>query len=245
MQQNNRDKDSIQNTILHWPSDYSNNLKINNIWKVLPGFLTWTIWKERNKRIFQNDQRNLEFSQLTLTENVHQLILEKCSAVPDSQLSARDQYILQIFKLDNGHNISTASSQQEPRTGPFGWHRPPVGFLKLNFDGASRGNPGLVGIGGVIRNHKGEIPYIYSRALGEVIEGDSEVAITAARKIYRGTPASRVTKHWRLAQETNNIAKMLEEMKGLTFQAIRCKGNTVADHLTNFGIEHPNARWDS
>lgn len=52
MQQNNRDKDSIHNTILHWPRDYSNNLRINNIWKVLPGFLTWTIWKERNRRIF-------------------------------------------------------------------------------------------------------------------------------------------------------------------------------------------------
>eukprot|EP00253_Pinus_taeda_P022878 PITA_22878 len=232
MQQSNRDKDSIQNTILHWPSDYSNNLRINSIWK---------------------------------------LILEKCSAAPDSQLSTKDQHILKIFKLDNGHSISTTSSHQEPRTGPLGWHRPPVGFLKLNFNGASRGNPELAGIGGVIRNHNGEILYIYSQALGEgtnnemefaalekglrilslnrtsnvVIEGDSEVSITAARKIYRGTPTSRVTKHWRLAQVTDNIAKMLKGMKGLTFQVIRRNGNMVADHLANFRIEHPNARWDS
>jgi len=165
----------------------------------------------------------------------------------------------------------TTDSQQKPRMGPIGWSRPPVGFLKLNFDGASRGNPGLAGIGGVIRNHEGEILHIYSKALREgtnnemefaamekglhilrlnqtgnaVIEGDSEVAITAARKIYRGTLASKVTRHWRLDKVTDNIAKLLGEMKGLTFQAVRRKANTVADHLANYGIEHPNTMWDS
>ena len=68
-----------------------------------------------------------------------------------------------------------------------------------------------------------------------VIEGDSEVAITAARKIYRGTPASKVTRHWRLAKVIDNIAKLLGEMKGLTFQSVRRKANTVAD---------PGESWD-
>ena len=29
-----------------------------------------------------------------------------------------------------------------------------------------------------------------------LVEGDLEVAITAAKNIYRGTPASKFTRHW-------------------------------------------------
>jgi len=32
------------------------------------------------------------------------------------------------------------------------WKPPPHGFLKVNIDGASKGNPGLAGFGGVIRD---------------------------------------------------------------------------------------------
>ncbi|PKI69991.1 hypothetical protein CRG98_009594 [Punica granatum] len=34
------------------------------------------------------------------------------------------------------------------------WHKPPEGYFKLNSDGASRGNPGLAGLGGIIRDEK-------------------------------------------------------------------------------------------
>jgi len=67
MQQSNRNINSIQDTITQWPGDFSNNHRVNNIWKIIPGFITWTIWKERNRRIFQNEQRNFEFLQLTLS----------------------------------------------------------------------------------------------------------------------------------------------------------------------------------
>ena len=32
------------------------------------------------------------------------------------------------------------------------WVSPPIGWKKLNFDGASRGNPGKVGLGCIIRS---------------------------------------------------------------------------------------------
>lgn len=98
---------------------------------------------------------------------------------------------------------------------------PPTRFLKLNFDGASRGNPGSAGIGGFLRDRKGGIQHIYSRALGEgtnnemefaafeqglrilkrlkygetVVEGDSQLAVTAARRLYIGAKTSKVTRH--------------------------------------------------
>lgn len=128
----------------------------------------------------------------------------------------------------------------------------------------------MVGIKGSIRNNAGEILHIYSKALGEgtnnemefsameqglkilrdaqvgttVVEGDSNLEITAGRKLYGGAKASKVTKHWRLSKVTENIAGMLGEMKGLIFQVVRRKANMVADHLVNYGIEHPNTMWD-
>ncbi|PKI70141.1 hypothetical protein CRG98_009473 [Punica granatum] len=35
------------------------------------------------------------------------------------------------------------------------WERPPAGWLKLNSDGATRGNPGLAGAGGIIQDEHG------------------------------------------------------------------------------------------
>ena len=88
------------------------------------------------------------------------------------------------------------------------WTPPPTGWAKLNFDGASRGNPGSEGIGCIINNESGK--WIVKRAksiepttnnlveleaLQEglqiclnigiskiIIEGDSRIVINAIRK---------------------------------------------------------------
>lgn len=46
------------------------------------------------------------------------------------------------------------------------WCRPPHGSFKLNVDGASRGNPGLGGGGGIIRNQHGDLIDAFSRSYG-------------------------------------------------------------------------------
>ena len=93
------------------------------------------------------------------------------------------------------------------------WQPPPHGFLKINIDGASKGNPGMAGFGGVIRDEKGCIKDIFHSHLGKatnnmaelmaleqcleilmesnlhnaIIEADSELIINAAKKICNGT----------------------------------------------------------
>jgi ribonuclease HI len=37
----------------------------------------------------------------------------------------------------------------------IGWRYPPIDWVKINVDGCSKGNPGLVGAGGVIRDAMG------------------------------------------------------------------------------------------
>ena len=38
---------------------------------------------------------------------------------------------------------------------------PPIGFLKINIDGSSRGNPGSAGIGGIGRDSFGSVVFIF------------------------------------------------------------------------------------
>ena len=46
------------------------------------------------------------------------------------------------------------------------WGTLPFPAFKLNFDGASKQNPGKSGYGGVIRDHTGNIQLIYHGNLG-------------------------------------------------------------------------------
>lgn len=68
----------------------------------------------------------------------------------------RDAWNL-IIKL----NVNNGMMHQNPQS-PYLWIPPPYSFVKLNFDGASKGNPGLMRGGGVFRNDRGEILYIYT-----------------------------------------------------------------------------------
>ncbi|KAL0437781.1 UNVERIFIED_CONTAM: putative ribonuclease H protein [Sesamum radiatum] len=43
---------------------------------------------------------------------------------------------------------------------------PELEWVKLNSDGASRGNPGVSGVGGIIRDHFGQVILAYYEPLG-------------------------------------------------------------------------------
>jgi ribonuclease HI len=138
------------------------------------------------------------------------------------------------------------------------WSPPPPGWYKLNFDGASRGNPGLSGIGCIINNEDGQ--WLLKRAklinptsnnLAEleavlegiklclklgltkvIIEGDSQIVINALRK--KSTP------NWVLNSKLDEIIKLMEDLE--TFQLIHIfrEGNTIADKLANLGADGSN-----
>ena len=50
---------------------------------------------------------------------------------------------------------------------PIRWNKPDQGWFKLNSDGASQGNPGLAGRGGLIRDHDGKWVKSYMRNIGQ------------------------------------------------------------------------------
>lgn len=70
LRNSNRDRESIHSTILNWKNNFSNHQRVNSIWKSMPGFLLWMIWKERNRIIFQDEYRNMEHSKDTILTNI-------------------------------------------------------------------------------------------------------------------------------------------------------------------------------
>ena len=58
---------------------------------------------------------------------------------------------------------------------PIFWSPPPIGVSKLNVVGAARGKPGQAGIGGVLRNSKWEILFMFSKHVGLHDSNEAEV----------------------------------------------------------------------
>ncbi|KAL0305189.1 UNVERIFIED_CONTAM: putative ribonuclease H protein [Sesamum calycinum] len=72
--------------------------------------------------------------------------------------------------------------------------KPDRGWFKLNTDGASKGNPDVVGAGGIIRNHLGQIVLAFQEHLGLTSNTTAEL-----KAIYRGVKLfidSNIRKIW-------------------------------------------------
>ncbi|XP_057855640.1 uncharacterized protein LOC131065203 [Cryptomeria japonica] len=135
------------------------------------------------------------------------------------------------------------------------WHPPGEGWLKLNFDGASRGNPGQVGIGCVVHNWEGKevaslaspagiITNNWAELLALVeglllcrklevkcldIKGDSTIIVNALR--IGSIP------NWKL---NSLLSKALDLCKGFDrfiVNHIYREGNKRADELANLGVD--------
>lgn len=159
------------------------------------------------------------------------------------------------------HTSSLKTTTIRPSS-PDIWHPPPDGCYKLNFDGASKGNPGQAGFGGAIRNHRGDLLWTYWGNVGwdtnnvaelegllagialverldlqpVILEGDSQVIITLATKLQQGHKVDRLTKNWKLEFRVECLADTLGRYRHCAFSHVRRRANRVADMLANLGV---------
>jgi ribonuclease HI len=118
---------------------------------------------------------------------------------------------------------------------PSNWSPPPTSFVKLNFDGASKGNPSLAGLGGVFRDHQGQILRTYSKGQGIatnnkvklgalnqglliaikegmqklIVEGDSLIDICSLKKLIHGSAIGKISTSWRLEAGLEHLKQLL------------------------------------
>lgn len=143
------------------------------------------------------------------------------------------------------------------------WFPPNPCWIKLNFDSASRGNLGPLGIGYVIRDHTGAIlgemakpipPDINNIAefkalqfglidcikhgLNNIlVERDSEIAINAIKR--------KETPNWRLQGILDNIIASLDRIKIYEAKHIYREENSEADALSKIATQGTYIyKWD-
>ncbi|KAL6493350.1 hypothetical protein OROGR_033109 [Orobanche gracilis] len=135
------------------------------------------------------------------------------------------------------------------------WLKPPADWVKLNTDGAAKGNPGAAAAGGVVRNHHGKVltcfwEFVGSRSnnFAELhgiwrglqlcldkgfhkiwVEVDSSTALNLIRRNF--------TAHWECRLIIDKIHILLNKLD-VRFSHIFREGNSVADFLANQGCNH-------
>ena len=116
----------------------------------------WELWKERNRRIFKDQERNLGRFILHLEAAIVEVMnanLRKTAHVEGS-FSYWDGVIKKLWpKLINPPLVYAASNKEAREN--CKWTPPPPGWHKLNFDGAARGNPGIAGVGCILNDENG------------------------------------------------------------------------------------------
>lgn len=262
-QRRSRLGENITLSLSHWPQNPYKSEILNQLWKLIPGIVLWSIWKERNKCIFKNKQSNIESIWNLICNNLQENLNLKTWKEEDWPMLDNERNIINKWKLQINKDSQSLNQSEASGKGKSAWIPPSKPSFKLNFDGASKGNPGQAGYGGIIRNHEGTPLILYYGNIGwdtnnfaELeglrrglqlagefnyypleMEGDSQILITMATKILNGTQVRNIATSWRLEARLENIASELQRNRAITFMHTRREGNKVADFMSNVGVE--------
>ncbi|XP_059068266.1 uncharacterized protein LOC131858830 [Cryptomeria japonica] len=192
---------------------------------------------------------------------IEEMINEKIQGVKYKYISKWDLEIEKVWFLKQNDDHSLKDERRKRKD--VVWQGPPPGWLKLNFDGASKGNPGRGGLGAIVRDEFGNILKAFSGSGGFVtnnvaeisalevglkwcatksmdklvIEGDSQI-------ILNGISLSKF-QNWRLNNWLSRIKMLLDSLGDYHIQHMFREGNKATDALANLGIEEPESTLEN
>lgn len=245
-------KKSIKDIIWQW--NYPTKCQIiKNLWSLTLLMICWGIWKERNNRIFREEKCNI------------QVVFEKiCRAIKENiniprknnqqwaiiNMNDMEKYIITEWNLI--HKVYRVDNKKKRDN--IAWRFPNYDWIKVNFDGAAKGNPGKAGGGGVTRNAQGRCIVAFASPFGTQnnhvaeamamlkslqlaqefkfkkvwLEGDSLNIIQVLKGI------SSVS--WNIANIIKNAKTILNNYVSIILTHTFKEGNKVADILANEGV---------
>eukprot|EP00253_Pinus_taeda_P028254 PITA_28254 len=222
-----RNPHDIIQTLSDWGEGKFQSKIVRRAWSITTGFNVWNLWKERNSRIFKGKSSGPEEVWKRTLRQIRESILAENWAEEDWKTSEAEIEILNKLNVEQGmiYHQKTKQNQSISNQSHAVYRKPPEGFIKLNFDGAAKGNPGPAGFGGIFRNVQGETEWIYAEHGGTMtnneaeftamyqglkiarrngyrkieIEGDSTLVVDTIRKLIQGKKWEKVVKSWRNA----------------------------------------------
>ena len=150
-------------------------------------------------------------------------------------MNSEEGRILTKLNMEFGMVYPRKGTQQQNRIqSPENFRYPEKNFIKLNFDGASKGNLGPASFGGIFRDSEKHTRWVYEEWGGEMtnnevelwaiyqglriavrngyrnmeIEGDSQIAVEMLRKLNNGKDWEQVARSWRTAGIIQDLAKI-------------------------------------
>eukprot|EP00253_Pinus_taeda_P033811 PITA_33811 len=258
--------------IFNWNKESFGCRVIQRAWNLTSPFILWMIWKERHRRIFQNSAKNPEVIWARVAESIRETILVSKWADDDWKANPEEQEILNKLNLKPEMVHFKGSTSQDMRSqSPEEFSYPSDHFVKLNFDGASKGNPGDAGFGGIFRDSNRRVRWIFADWGGQMtnneaefwalhqglqiavrngyskleITGDSQLVVDILRRLNNGQGWEKVAKSWRTAGIVKEIAELLKRIDYKIISHVRRKGNQAADWLANWGCSGRGTTIDS
>ncbi|KAK9749278.1 hypothetical protein RND81_02G114800 [Saponaria officinalis] len=146
-------------------------------WSTFFALAVWWLWRWRNARVF-NMSNDIPINTLTF-------------------LQARFSDIIQAF---NKEEIFSGVSYGRKKEITVRWSPPQEDWYVLNVDGASRGNPGLAGAGGLIRDTKGIMLTAFAEKLGHSTNMRAELMA-----LSRGIQLAKQMGHNRVIVQTDSL----------------------------------------
>jgi hypothetical protein len=113
------------------------------MWNILPGFLLWETWKERNRRTFRNEMQHPgEIWSIIIKDIKETIVTQPWKKQKDGRRTSMRETFSDLFpwKICWPQFSKSLFATKDYRS--FKLDTPSQGFLNINFDGVAKGNPG-------------------------------------------------------------------------------------------------------
>jgi ribonuclease HI len=135
----------------------------------------------------------------------------------------------------------------------------------------AKGNPGMIGMGGVIRDSSGNIIQLYDGSMGNstnnaaefgtlelgleilsrkrmtntIVEDDSTLVINTVKRLQNGTRVGKVQRHWHLAHSLQKIQEHLQTINTVELRWVHKSANGLANIIANEGVSKEGPELDT